>query len=228
MFLNSNTIKQIWFNLFHHKNIVNKKTLLKDVSLIAVDFETTGLNPAKDEIISMGFCPIYIDSKNNGVIKLNKTQHFLVQTEKKLTSNNVIIHGITDETVEQGITPEAVFQHFMHLTENKVIIAHYHQIERHFIQKLAKKVTGKSISINFIDTFFIAKKQIKNKQRPIKTNALRLFNLRKNFGLPNYKAHNALEDAISTAELFLAQQASLNIPFDQIRLKQLGLFKYKS
>ena len=36
---------------------------------------------------------------------------------------------------------------------------------------------------------------------------LRLFNLRERYHLPNYKAHNALSDAISTAELFLALAA---------------------
>ena len=38
---------------------------------------------------------------------------------------------------------------------------------------------------------------------------LRLFNLRPHFGLPQYKAHNALYDALATAELFLAMAAEM-------------------
>ena len=69
---------------------------------------------------------------------------------------------------------------------------------------------------------------MERKQQPISQESLRLFNLREQQGLPHYKAHNALEDAISTAELYLAQKASLNTDEDKISLKDMGLFNYKN
>ena len=41
------------------------------------------------------------------------------------------------------------------------------------------------------------------------TGDLRLFNLRPRYNLPRYKAHNALSDAIATAELFMALAAEM-------------------
>ena len=52
-------------------------------------------------------------------------------------------------------------------------------------------------------------------------NRLRLYHLRSNYGLPEYPPHNALYDAFSTAELFLAQatrmeQNHLPLTFGQL------------
>jgi len=44
-------------------------------------------------------------------------------------------------------------------------------------------------------------------QQPIRGTDLRLFNLREAQQLPRYRAHNALSDALATAELFLALAA---------------------
>ncbi len=200
-----------------------KNSSLKDVELVAVDFETTGLKSSNSEIISMGFCPIH-----NNVIRLADCHHFVIKTRQTLSSENVAIHGLTDDHIKLGLSPDVALCKFLELTKNRVIIAHYHQIERDFIQKLARQVLGRPIPLSIIDTFWIAKQMMERRNQVITDKSLRLFNLRKNYRLPNYKAHNALEDAISTAELFLAQLASMNTSSDQIILKDLGLFNYKT
>lgn len=194
------------------------KQLLKNTQLIAVDFETTGLDTDRDEIIAMGFCPITDDT-----IRLANCLHFIVKPRQLLTSDNVVIHGLTDDQVYQGITAEQAMTKFLELTKGKVIIAHHHKIEEYFIQRSAKQIFGRTIPLNLLDTLSIAEQRMRRRNQPISSNSLRLFNLRKNFGLPNYNAHNALEDAISTAELFLAQVASFNMPKEELRLGSLGL-----
>ncbi|RLA05614.1 MAG: hypothetical protein DRQ47_00715 [Gammaproteobacteria bacterium] len=199
------------------------KDKLIEAQLIAVDFETTGLDPDQDEIISMGFCPI-----KNSAIPLADCIHLVVNTERNLTSENVAIHGLTDDVLSAGISQKQALMKFIELTENKIIVAHHHNIERAFIQKLANKILGTPIPLSFSDTHYFAKLRMERKQQPISQESLRLFNLREQQGLPHYKAHNALEDAISTAELYLAQKASLNTDEDKISLKDMGLFNYKN
>ncbi len=200
-----------------------KQKLIQDTELIAVDFETTGLDPTKDKIISMGFCPIH-----EGIIRLADCLHIVIRTQTNLKSANVAIHGLTDDVLNQGLSQKQALFKFIELTRGKVIIAHYHNIERSFIQKLAKQILGRTLPLSFIDSCWFARQQMHRKQQPITTDSLRLFNLRRKQGLPNYKAHNALEDAISTAELYISQQASLNIASEKIRLQDLGLFNYKT
>ncbi len=208
---------------FLDSKLPNRRNLLDDSQLIAVDFETTGLDAKKDEIISMGFCPI-----NDHVIRLAECLHIVIKTQQNLTSGNVAIHGLTDDILTLGITQQQALFKFMELVKGKIIVAHYHNIERTFIQKLAKQTLGISLPLSFLDTFWFAEKRMKQKHQTITSNSLRLFNLRKQQGLPNYKAHNALEDAISTAELLLAQKSSLSTAAKNIRLKEMGLFNYKA
>jgi len=210
-------------NDYFETRLPTKQNLIKDSQLLAVDFETTGLDPAKDKIISMGFCPL-----DDGIIRLANCLHIVIKTDQVLKSENVAIHGLTDDVLEQGLSQKQALFKFLELTKGKVIIAHFHNIERTFIQRLAKEILGKTLPLSFIDSFEFAKQRMQNKQQPISSESLRLFNLRKQQGLPNYKAHNALEDAISTAELFMTQKAYIDSSTAKIRLKDMGLFNYKS
>lgn len=200
----------------------SKKSLIRDCQLVAVDFETTGLDPRKSEIISMGFCPIH-----DNVIRLSDCLHITIKTEQDLTSENVAIHGLTHDVLSQGMTQKQALLKFIELTKDKIIVAHYHSIERNFIQRLAKKLLGQNIPLSFLDTYLFAKKRMHRRQQVIVSDSLRLFSLRKQQGLPYYKAHNALEDAISTAELYLAQKQTLDAPEEKRSLKDMGLYNYK-
>lgn len=200
-----------------------KKDLLIDTQFVAIDFETTGLNSAKNEIISMGFCPI-----NNSVVRLGDCLHIVIKTDQKLTSENVAIHGLMHDEIEQGLSQKQALFKFIELTQGKTILAHFHKIERTFIQSLAIQILGRPIPLSFVDSFEFAKRRMIKKQQILTADSLRLFNLRRQQGLPNYKAHNALEDAISTAELYMTQKASLEIDPEKVRLKHIGLFNYKS
>jgi DNA polymerase-3 subunit epsilon len=55
-----------------------------------------------------------------------------------------------------------------------------------------------------IDTLEIAQRAFQRRNHTIQPGDLRLFNLRPRYNLPQYKAHNALSDALATAEVFLA------------------------
>ena len=60
-----------------------------------------------------------------------------------------------------------------------------------------------------IDTLEIAQRVFERRNHTIQPGDLRLFNLRPRYNLPQYRAHNALSDALATAELFLAMAENL-------------------
>ena len=83
---------------------------------------------------------------------------------------------------------------------------------------------GQDFVIPTIDTRQLAERQLRREQVVLKENSLRLFELRDRYELPAYKAHNALSDALSTAELFLALVADL-YPSLNCRLRDIVLKK---
>jgi len=61
-----------------------------------------------------------------------------------------------------------------------------------------------------IDTLALAKRRLDKRDVAYDPSELRLANLRQKFELPEHHAHNALNDAIATAELFMAQMSKTN------------------
>ncbi len=200
-------------------NTISRSQKITQMELIAVDFETTGLTPS-DQIISMGFCPI-----TQLTITLKNCKHFLVNANTSPSEKSITIHGITHDDISRGVSPEIALREFLLHCQGKVIVAHFHKIERQFIQSLAHELTGQHLKLNILDTFQIAKVSMERRQQAVTPNSLRLFNLRKAYHLPFYNAHNALEDAISTAELLLAQISATNLQASTISLKDLNLLK---
>ncbi len=189
---------------------------VSETEFLVIDFETTGLNSQKDHVISVGYTLI----KNNKII-LGASDHHVVNTDKRLTSENVSIHQLTDDVISQGQSITRIIQHLLKLISGKVLVAHYQKIEYGFLQQVCQSLYSSGLPMIMLDTLLIEKTKLEKNNQPIVANQLRLFNLRDKYNLPRYKAHNAMEDAIATAELFLAQLKNINANLDKIRIKEL-------
>lgn len=64
---------------------------------------------------------------------------------------------------------------------------------------------GISSDVPAIDTLNLARQWYTSRNTEIAPNDLRLYALREQYGLPRYNAHDALNDALATAEIFQAQ-----------------------
>lgn len=177
----------------------NKKDLITNIDIVSLDFETTGLDIENDRIVSMGLVTI----RQLG-IDLKSSSHQLINTNVELPETSVVIHQITDEQQVNGISIAEAIPMLLKQLSGKVLLAHNVKVEIGFLNKICKELYGTDFIIPVIDTQFLAKRSFDRQNKSYKANELRLFNLRKLYNMPAYKAHNALMDAVSTAELFLA------------------------
>ena len=67
-----------------------------------------------------------------------------------------------------------------------------------------------------LDTLAIAKRKLDRRDVAYDPSELRLSSLRQKKGLPNHFAHNALNDAIATAELFIAQNRESDVTLKKL------------
>lgn len=173
-----------------------------NTEFLALDFETTGLNAAEDSILSIGYTII----RNNRVI-LNESSYQVVRQENNLKSENVAIHQITDTEASHGIELKQAIDELLLKMSGKVLLAHHAGIELGFLNVACEKFYGHHLPLRVVDTMQLEKKRLQRRHAGFKSNQLRLFNIRKAYGLPRYRAHNALEDSVATAELFLAMMS---------------------
>ncbi len=184
--------------------LTSKKTHCATLVIVALDLETTGLDPSKDKILSFGLVEI-----QHMTIRLETSRHQLIAIDEEIPEESAVIHQITDDQAATGMRLEHALPELLSRLSGKVMLVHYAAIEQNFLNAACLKLYGAPFVIPTIDTLVLAQRLFERRNHTIQPGDLRLFNLRPRYNLPNYKAHNALSDALATAELFLAMAAEM-------------------
>ncbi len=181
--------------------LVDKQSLLKDCTFMVLDFETTGLNHKEDNLVSMGWVEI-----EQLAINLGSSKHIMINPKNKLTTESILIHKLTNDELQQGLSISVAMEMLLTHMQNKILVVHFRMIEEQFINEICYRLYGlKKLPMRMIDTLEIELNKHPTLADPGPSEGYRLNNLREKYHLPRYKAHNATIDALATAELFLAQ-----------------------
>ncbi len=179
-----------------------RKTPLEEVEFVSLDFETTGLDSRREAILSMGYTHL-----SAGRVSLRDSAHQVIRINTPLCDKSVAIHQITHERMLAGVALHDALGSLMRQLPGKVILVHCAPIEKGFLAEATARVYGCKPPFLWVDTLELERRRLDRGVTPVKANRLRLANLRQDYGLPRYGGHNALEDAIATAELFLVLMA---------------------
>lgn len=169
---------------------------------LAVDFETDGLDPSTGQLLSAGW--VAIDGEQ---INLSSAQHHVVHNRQPLNSQSVTIHHLTDDIVASGEPLEQVMQQLLQQLQGRILLVHHAAMDVTFLTAACHQLFGSAPPLQVIDTLALARRRLLRRNQPIASGSLRLAALREHYGLPRYRAHDALSDAIAAGELFLALAA---------------------
>lgn len=193
---------------FYERSVIAGATPLQDLPMVAMDFETTGLNAKEDGIVSIGLVPFRLSR-----ILCSGSQHWVVYPKCPLDSS-VVIHRITHSEIENAPDITEVLEEILQALAGRLVVVHYRGIERNFFDRALRTRLGEGIQFPVLDTMAIEAHMTRGKglrwwQRLLGTSpvSLRLADTRTRYGLPTYQPHHALTDALATAELLQAQIA---------------------
>lgn len=175
-----------------------------DTPIIVVDIETTGLNAASDHIISLGWTLI-----DNGRIRLGENRHVLVSAQSKV-GKSATIHELTDKEVSSGIPVDEALEQLFMAAAGRVWVFHHSALDISFLKKACRAWASMLAPFTYLDTMQIELGLRKRRNQPVQQGDLQLGQLRSQYNLPRYTAHNALTDALATAELLLAMASRLD------------------
>ena len=167
--------------------------------LLAIDLEMTGLDAHRDHILSIGWVPI-----NRGAIDTEGAQHWLIKTDREV-GDSATIHGITDSQRATATDKKQVMGRFLNACRGRLLLFHHAPLDLAFIDRSCRIAFNSGFRPALIDTLAAERKRLARHTDSIGQGALRLAACRERYGLPSYSGHNALSDALATAELFLAQ-----------------------
>jgi DNA polymerase-3 subunit epsilon len=164
-----------------------------------VDFETTGLDPAVDDILSIGAVAI-----EGGDIQTASAHYDVIAFDGALDEETLVIHGLTHDALSQGIALDEAMQRFFALAKGAILVAHSANIERGFLDAYCQAHCGAPFETLWVCTLQLERKRASAQQGEL---SVRLGQSRERYNLPRYTAHHALIDALAGAELLLAQAA---------------------
>lgn len=179
----------------------DRRRAIARTHIVAVDLETTGLDPARDRILEMAWCPV-----EQGRVRLAGARRELLRSDAT-PGASAAIHGIVDSDVEHGRAEADALLALLDALRGGVLLAHAAGIELGFIDAACRRLWRAPFVIDSVDTL-----RLEAHLDPDARGALRLHQCRERRHLPVYGAHRASTDAIACAELALAQIAELGGP----------------
>ncbi len=181
----------------------NQGRLLTDYRFVVFDTELTGLNKRKDEIISIGAVRMV-----NLQIELSQTFHCYIRPKNIDPNAATLVHRITPEQLRGAPPIEEVLPDFLDFCGDALLVGHFVGIDMHFLGKATRRHLGGLISNPSVDTMRLARGYKEARCRDHfggcdQSESYNLDLLSDEFNLPRFKPHDALEDALQTAYLFL-------------------------
>ncbi|MCY9869994.1 exonuclease domain-containing protein [Vibrio barjaei] len=185
----------------------NAERPVSEQQFVALDFETTGLEPDSDRILSIGTVEL-----NYEEINLTSVSEVILRQDVTIRPESAVVHEIMPTQVrEQGIEAELALDRLIEHLRGKTIIAHSAGIEYGFLSSyLKRRYQIEKLPCYMIDTLSLEKRfSYLGKNRG--HSSFQLDDLRQHYNLPDYYAHSAASDALGCAELFLAQVKRLRL-----------------
>mgnify|MGYP000085336634 CR=1 FL=1 len=170
---------------------------LESDEVVVFDCETTGLNPKVDEIISIGAVKV----KGNRILT-NEAMHLFVKQNKQINHESITIHQIRHCDLNEAISIEEAIEEFLHFIGNRKLVGYYLEFDVAMINKYIKPMFGITLpnKKEEVSAIYFDKKISTIPQGNID---LSFDTILEDLGLPKLQAHDALNDAVMTAMMYL-------------------------
>lgn len=184
------------------KNL-KKDQLITECEFVVFDTELTGLSRKKDEVVAIGGVKI-----KDLQIQCGETFYALVKPEDQLYSQSTLIHRITPTELTEAQPMEEVLPKFIEFCGNAYLVGHYVRMDLEFVNKASERLLGGILKTPYLDTMRLAMayNELKHGHYYDHYNISTSYNLTalcKQYELPSFEEHNALQDSLQTAYLFL-------------------------
>jgi DNA polymerase-3 subunit epsilon len=164
---------------------------------VVFDTETTGLDPKKDEILSIGAVKI----KENKILT-SQTFEIYLKNSKDISSKSILIHGIRECDLIDAKDPTEAIKKFLNFIGSRALIGYYLEFDVAMINQYIEPMLGVKLPNKMIEVSEIYfEKTIA--LIPEGNIDLRFDTILKNCKVPDMGAHNAVNDAIMTAMIYL-------------------------
>jgi DNA polymerase III subunit epsilon len=179
------------------------RTPWRQARYCALDFELTGLDERRDEIISFGAIPV-----DGPRISLRSVVSGLVRPARELSEPSILVHGIRAADLARAPLLDEAILPLLRALAGRVLIAHAASVETSFLRR-ALRERGLRLRGPVIDTEVLGCVWEWERSRRLLKH-FSLGDLAAALGLPADRPHVAVGDALTTAQVFVALASHLD------------------
>jgi DNA polymerase-3 subunit epsilon len=167
-----------------------------------VDLEMSGLDPRHHEIISFGAIPI-----DGGRIQFDGAVSGLVRPSRPLTESSILIHGIRAADLSDAPLVDEAIDPLLAAMAGRTLVAHVAAVERAFLGRALRRQRLR-LRGAVADSEVIARLWLCERDGAVPPR-MSLHDLAHALGLPAHSEHDALGDALTAAQVFIATATHL-------------------
>ncbi|UOP04274.2 3'-5' exonuclease [Conchiformibius kuhniae] len=165
--------------------------------LVSIDCETTGLEVKDAEIVSIGAVKI----RGNQVLT-SESFYVLVKPEGEMAAENISVHGLRPQDLSAGMGVEEALRQLLDFIGGRPLVGYFLEYDVAMLNKFLKPLIGVKLPNRQMDISSIYYRQeMKNLQDGFVD--LRLEAINKKLRLPETVRHDALNDAVHAAVVYL-------------------------
>ncbi|MGO9319442.1 MAG: exonuclease domain-containing protein [Solirubrobacteraceae bacterium] len=179
------------------------RTPWRDASYCAVDLELTGLDPREHEIVSFGAVPI-----EQGRVQLGSAVHGRVRPLRPISESAIRVHGLRAADLADAPPLDVAIDPLLAVMAGRIPVVHVAAIERGFLRPALRRqgvrLRGPMIDTSVLGLVWLHERDGNGPRR------VSLAELTAALGLPSHHPHDAVGDALTTAQVFIALATHLD------------------
>jgi len=169
----------------------------RDGRFVAIDVETTGLDPSRHEVISFAAVPI-----EQGRVVPGETVRGLVRPSAPPPASSIEIHGLRARDLAAAPPAPEALEPLVDALRERIPVAHAAWVERGFLAPQLSAL-GSRLPRRMVDTAVLWRQLSIERERG-DPGQRGLAEVAAELGLPSHRPHQAEGDALTTAQAFLA------------------------
>ena len=168
---------------------------------VSLDLETTGMDPARDHILSLAAVPV-----RDGRVLLSERFERRIHTARVFGIDSIRHHRITPDEASTGEQITDVVREFLHWLGSRRLLGYYLGFDLDMLAPHVRAATGFALPNATVDLADeVARRQ--RQQRPNAPVNLDFAHIADTLGVPMVERHSALGDATTVGLCWLALQA---------------------
>ena len=177
--------------------LASRRATWRRCAFAALDFETTGLDYAHDNIVSFGVVPV-----RGGRILIDEAVHQLVEPPVPPSPASVKVHGYRMQDLIGSATAEQARESLREALDGRYILSWYAPVELAFLRRTFNR-GARRLRRRTIDVRELAITLDRTVGRLGEPGTYSLSACASRYGVPVARPHDALDDALVTAQVFL-------------------------